>query len=222
MSLGIDSERHTGGQDSDGNIDDVQYDDVGSGKKPVNLKIILVAGIVVVVIVLAVMLLRGVQGFDEEAETGYTETEMQSMDSPVTQMSEPETDTEPEPETRFKVGVPDYKDGEMRTPDRLDPSTDFLKDLNGVEIPVSYNVKSTDYVCDYVNYEKRRASMDDGMELYWLELTYNGLHYRCTVPFWRYKAMNNEGICIVKMEVLTLEGGEKVISYMAVTDSIDD
>lgn len=220
MSLGINNEKRTGGQDSDGNIDDVQYDDVGSEKKPANLKIVLVAGIVVVVIVLAAMLLRGVQGFDEETETGYTETEMQSTDRPVTQMSESETDTEPE--TRFKVGVPDYKGGEMRTPDRLDPATDFLKDLNGVEIPVSYNVKSTDYVCDYVNYEKRRASMDDGMELYWLELTYNGLHYRCTVPFWRYKAMNNEGICIVKMEVLTLEGGEKVISYMAVTDSIDD
>lgn len=99
-------------------------------------------------------------------------------------------------------------------------STDFIKDLNGVDIPAVYKVKDYNYVDDYVNYEKRRANMDSGMDLYWLDVRYNGRKYRCTVPFWRYKAMKQEGICKVRLEVLTLEGGEKVISYMNVIDDI--
>lgn len=95
---------------------------------------------------------------------------------------------------------------------------DFIKDLNGVDISAVYNVKSYNYLFDYVNYEKRRAIMDDGMELYWLDITYHNKKYRCTVPFYVFKSLDTSGITRVKLELLTLDGGEKVISYMRVAE----
>ena len=86
-------------------------------------------------------------------------------------------------------------------------SSDFIKDLNGLDISASW-------VNDYVNYERKRAIMDDGMELYWLECTYNSKKYRMQIPFYAFKSLDDTGIIEVTMELLNLEGGEKVISYM--------
>ena len=91
---------------------------------------------------------------------------------------------------------------------------DFIKDLNGLDISAVYEVSSIDYVYDYVSYEKRRAIIDDGMELYWLEAEYQGKKYRIETAFAYYKTLRNKGICRVVMEVLTLNNGGKVISYM--------
>ena len=227
MGLGLDSNRKKSEQDSD-NIAELEFDDMDDVKakgNKVNPQFIIIGAIVVVVVAAAFILLRKVSTNPEQPgqSTGTESAQRQHQSEKAQQgVGDSTEESETEAETRFSPGIVDYEDGEMKTPERLDSAADFLRNLNGVDIPVSYNVKSMDYVCDYANYEKRRASMDDGMELYWLEITYNGLHYRCTVPFWRYKAMNDEGICIVKIEVLSLEGGEKVISYMAVTDSIED
>ena len=95
-------------------------------------------------------------------------------------------------------------------------STDTLKDLNGVDIPAVFTVKDIATVTEYVNYEKRRAVMDEGLELYWVEIVYSNKKYRTTIPFNVFRQLNNDGICKVEMEVLTLEGGEKVVSYMEV------
>jgi len=97
-------------------------------------------------------------------------------------------------------------------------STDFIKDLNGVNIPAVYTVKEISTVYMNVNYEKRRAIVDDGMELYWVEINYNDKRYRCTTTFARFKALKNSGICRVVAEMLTLENGEHIISYMRIVD----
>lgn len=223
LKLGLDNTTSKSKKTDEGDISDVEYEEMEE-KEPGSLfknKIVIIA-IIAAVAVIGIFLFLGNRG-NSSKNTGI-EAETNGDDNSETTFNTDQTEelTETESESQFNPGSVDYSDGELRTPERLDASTDFLKDLNGIEIPVSYNVKSVDYVCDYVNYAKRRASMDDGMELYWLEITYNNLHYRCTIPFWRYKSLNDEGICIVKMEVLTLEGGEKVISYMGVVDSIDD
>lgn len=95
-------------------------------------------------------------------------------------------------------------------------ANDFIKDLNGLDISAVYNVKSISYVHDYANYEKKRAIMDQGMELYWFELTYKGLKYRMQVCYDDYKNFDDMGIVQVNLEVLNLEGGEKVISFAEV------
>lgn len=116
-------------------------------------------------------------------------------------------------------GITDYKHS---TNNQVSPyvynESDYIKDLNGLDVSAVYNVASTDYVVDYVSYETRRAIIDDGMEMYWLEVKYSGKKYRVQVPFYYFKDLGKEGICKVEMEVLTLVGGGKIISYMEVVD----
>lgn len=97
-------------------------------------------------------------------------------------------------------------------------SADFIKDLNGVDVSAVYNVESRNYVYDYVNYEMRRATIDDGMEIYWVEALYNDKKYRIQIPFCTFIKLKDKGICKVQIEVLNLEGGGKIISFMQVVD----
>lgn len=116
-------------------------------------------------------------------------------------------------------GMTDYAESEKnQTTPYVYKDSEFIKDLNGLDVSAVYNVQSRNYVQDYVNYETRRAIMDDGMELYWLEVIYKQKRYRVQVPFYYFKDMGTEGICKVEIEVLTLEGGEKIISYMQVIE----
>lgn len=126
-------------------------------------------------------------------------------------------------EDAIDVGLPDFKDSDVSTTTATVYSdSDYIKDLNGVDIPAVYNVKSRDYIKDFANYEAKRAIIDDGMEMYWLEITYNKKKYRCQVPYYVFKDLDKTGICVVEIEVLTLEGGEKIISYMQVVTDYSD
>ena len=100
-------------------------------------------------------------------------------------------------------------------------ASDFIKDLNGLDVSAVYNVESIDFVEDYVSYETRRAITDEGMEMYWLEADYNGKSYRIQIPFYYYRSLGTSGICKVNVEVLTLVGGGKVVSYMQVIQEED-
>ena len=121
------------------------------------------------------------------------------------------------------VGLPNFKDSDSSsTTATVYSDSDYIKDLNGVDVPAVYNVKSRDYIKDFVNYESKRAIIDDGMEMYWLEISYNKKKYRCQIPYYVFKDLDKTGICVVEIEVLTLEGGEKIISYMQVVTDYSD
>ena len=115
-------------------------------------------------------------------------------------------------------GITDYGEENGSTTAVVYSSSDFLKDLNGLDVSAVYNVVSRDYVYDYVNYTAKRAVIDQGMELYWLDVVYNERNYRVQVPFYYFKDLKTTGICKVQIEVLVLEGGGKIISYMNVVD----
>lgn len=95
-------------------------------------------------------------------------------------------------------------------------STDFLKDLNGYEIPAVYTVQNVTYDVAHVNYQSKRATIDDGMEFYWVEIDYNGKRYRAQCSYNMFRQLESEGICKVALEILTLDTGQQVISYMKV------
>lgn len=123
----------------------------------------------------------------------------------------------------IKPGITNYDEelSVMTTGATVYSANDFIKDLNGLEVSAIYNVESIEYVTDYVNYETRRASMDDGMELYWIEAKYHDKKYRVQIPYCYYKSMQDNGICKVNMEVLNLVGGGQLISYMQVIPEED-
>ena len=119
-------------------------------------------------------------------------------------------------------GIADYDNSDKnKTTPKVYSDTDFVKDLNGVDVSAVYNVQNKEYIQDYVNYETRRAIIDEGMEMYWLEAVYKGKKYRLQVPFYYFKDLDESGICKVEIELLTLEGGAKVISYMQIISDND-
>lgn len=120
-------------------------------------------------------------------------------------------------------GAPDYNAStKNKTTSKVYKDDDYLKDINGVDIKATYNVISRDYVYDYVSYTAKRGIIDDGMEIYWLDAKYKGKKYRIQVPFYYFKDFDEQGVCRVQMEVLNIEGGGKVISYMQVVDNPSD
>lgn len=123
----------------------------------------------------------------------------------------------------IKPGESNYEESTQgETTSKVFDPDDMLKDINGVDISATYNVISRDYVYDYVSYTAKRGIIDDGMEIYWLEAEYCGKKYRIQVPFYYFKDFSEKGVCRVQIEVLNIEGGGKVISYMQVVQNPSD
>lgn len=149
----------------------------------------------------------------EEVSGGTT-----SVSNQQAQMSsEVDIENNETPSTAINVGLPEFNTKENgSTTSIVYSSSDYIKDLNGADIPAVYNVAQRTYERDFVNYEKKRAIIDMGMEMYWLEILYKDKAYRCQVPYYIFKDLETTGICVVEIEVLTLDGGEQVISFMQV------
>lgn len=118
----------------------------------------------------------------------------------------------------IRPGIKDIANG-TNTQQNSDAEKDVMvKDLQGISVIPNYTVSKIETVVDMVNYKKHRAITDDGMELLWLDANYKGKSYRITVPFKIFKELDPEGITVVNMEVLHLENGNQIISYMNVRE----
>ena len=122
-------------------------------------------------------------------------------------------------ESEVEPGIPNfYGVGADENDDYLyDPSL-ITKDLNGNQVPTNYVVLDSEEVTDYINYKKYRASTGNGLEFYWLEAEYKGQPYKVQVPYSVYSKLDYSGITVVDMEVLHLEDGSKMVTYMSVRE----
>lgn len=122
-------------------------------------------------------------------------------------------------ESTVKPGIPSFNGiGEEENDEYLyDPSL-ITKDLNGNQVPTDYVVEDSDTVTDYINYKKYRAATGNGLEFYWLEAEYKGQPYKVQVPYSVYSKLDYSGITVVDMEVLELEDGSKMVTYMKVRE----
>ena len=181
--------------------------------------IIIIAVVAVIVIIIA--MLKSLMTPEEPIEmtdTGQVDGTTQEAATTTAQGAT----TEHEISTEVAVGLPEFDDRENgSTSATVYSANDYIKDLNGNDIPAVYNVASRSYVKDFANYEAKRAILADGMEMYWLEIQYKNKPYRCQVPYYVFKDLETTGICVVEIEVLTLEGGEQVISYMQVVTNYE-
>lgn len=122
-------------------------------------------------------------------------------------------------EGTVKPGIPNfYGVGEDENDDYLYNPNLVTKDLNGNQVPTNYVVIDSDEVTDYITYKKYRAATGNGLEFYWLEAEYKGQPYKVQVPYSVYSKLDYSGITVVTMEVLTLEGNSKMITYMTVKE----
>lgn len=174
---------------------------------------------------------------DETLPTTENEGELQNNVDSNVEVSETENSTEQSEkgngvydeegnvtdEEAIDPGIPDFSTSEKsHTTKKVYDADDYLKDLNGVDVAAVYNVVERNYIQDYVSYTAKRAVIDEGMELYWLEAKYDDKKYRIQVPFYYFKDLKSKGICKVEMEILTTEDGGKIISYMQVIEDDSD
>ena len=109
------------------------------------------------------------------------------------------------------VGDINYNTDNFSVDNRITEYT-YVKDLNGAQVPADYTVTSIEYIDDHANYVAHRSIVDDGMELYWLDIDYKGKKYICQCSFNFFRALDRSGICKIRLEVLTLQGGGTIIS----------
>lgn len=147
-----------------------------------------------------------------------SETQNEEEDTPKPEEEEGPTVTMEDGE--IKPGLPDVEGGDhnVNTEDVTEPG-EFLKDINGSQIPKHYEVKKITYETDFVSYTKKRGVTGDGVELLWLDAEYKGNPYVIQVPFKVWKELDENGITVVDMEVLTIDKDLKVISNMQVKDN---
>lgn len=194
-----------------------------------NKNTIIIIAVVAVIVIIIIAMLKSLMTPEEPIEmtdTGQVDGTTQEAATTTAQEAATTTaqgaTTEHEISTEVTVGLPEFDDRENgSTSATVYSANDYIKDLNGSDIPAVYNVASRSYVKDFANYEAKRAILADGMEMYWLEIQYKNKPYRCQVPYYVFKDLETTGICVVEIEVLTLEGGEQVISYMQVVTNYE-
>lgn len=123
-----------------------------------------------------------------------------------------------------KAGAPNLQVDNQKVNDT--PVTDESKitsDLNGNELNTNYKIKSINTVRDFINFKKYRAQTADGMEFYWLEVTYKEKPYKVQVPYKIFKELDDSGITVADIEVTKVDkgGGQsgEVVTYMNIVEN---
>lgn len=216
------SPKKTSEPKQDNQVDGV--DVIDTSKSKVDTKYVAIgAGAIVVVLLLFLILTRKPTEPETEVEAPTTEKAetVEAQDDTVAE--DVVQDSTQQVEVESNIGVRDlWDDGIYDTPEKVYSASDFISDINGNSVSAIYNVSEKNYITDYVSYVSKRAIVDDGMELYWLEAEYNNKNYRIQIPYQYYVNLGESGICKVNMEVLTLEGGGTIISYMQVINDSED
>lgn len=212
--------------DEDDEDDEVDLAETSRGSKSKKLdpRLLFVGAAAIGIVVVGCMLFMGSDTAEEEGEPTL-DTAQQAVENAVEDV-QPEviTDSEGNPvydsegnvigkdaiNPGYSTSVNNESDGSV--PAQVFDADDFISDLNGVPISGSYNVESIDAVDDYVEYEIKRAIIDDGMEIYWAEIEYEGKKYRSQMSYTHASKFKQKGIAKAKLEVLNIVGGGKVIS----------
>lgn len=225
MAIGINQQPKK--KDEENNEEEREYDTSLFNTK----KIILVVGIVAVVLIVLFTVVSRLSSSDVSTgsnasvnnQTSTSDVSSTDTDDTGTSVGDGFDEGSGNPKNKYIEGDTDYgKSDKNKTTAKVYNAGDFIKDLNGKDVSAIYSVKSRDYVKAHVSYTAKRAIMDEGMELYWIDVVYKKKKYRVQVPFYYFKDFDDTGICRVEIEVLTLENGGQIISYMQVIPEDDD
>lgn len=212
------------------NLDDI--DDPNNSEGNVK-KVAVISAIVVFVVVLMFIFVPKILNSSSTSSDGnlssaYVEdqTEVTSSEGSSEESTSDPTTSEGEGEEEevqsFVDEEPDYANSDNnQAVGEPGDADDFVMNLTGQQVPADYIVKNRSYVKAYVNYELHRGVIDDGMEIYWIDVVYKKKSYRAQIPFYYAKDLSSEGICRVEMELLDLENGGQIISYMQVVSGDD-
>lgn len=92
-------------------------------------------------------------------------------------------------------------------------SDNFVTSLVGVDIPENYEVKAITYVIEFIPYTKHRAVTGTGVELYWLEGTFQGQPCKFTIPYKYFKDLPESGAVPCNVEIVQTSNGDLVATW---------
>lgn len=185
------------------------------GAKPLNKQgdnnnkmLFMIGGAVVFIIVIIIIILVN----NNNAKKQQQLLEQQQLEQQQQQMSQNNQN-----DSGVTTGIPNlYGQGEDVNSSGLTPVDELLTDLNGNKVDVNYSIREQKTVTDYINFVKHRSKTGNGTEIYWLEATYKKQPCIVQVPYSIYSKLDDEGITVVDVEVLVLEDGNEIVSYMSV------
>ena len=176
----------------------------------------------VVVIAISIVIATTISSRNKQKESQQQLAELQQQQS-LEQASKQQQQTTTTP-SNVKAGAPNLQVDNNKVNDT--PISDegmITSDLNGNEVSANYKIKSIDTVRDFINFTKYRAQTADGMEFYWLEVTYKEKPYKVQIPYKIFKELDASGITVADIEVTKVDkgGGQsgEIVTYMNIVEN---
>lgn len=117
-----------------------------------------------------------------------------------------------------KAGAPNLNaDTTKSSKSVVEDGSKIVQDLQGKQVNANFTISTTTTVRDYVNYTKHRSVYPNGVEVYWLDTSYkNTESFPTQVPFDVYKELDDTGITVCDIEVVTTTDRQEIVTYMSV------
>ena len=193
------------GEDDDEDEDDSDYLDE---KKPTSTKLILsIVGIVVVAIVIVIIVL-----------TRPMPTPLPPALTAPIEVSKPMADPWlQEQQSLYELGIGAEYIDEVNIFDQGNlESFTFRRDFTRQDQPEMFVLPiKISTAINSMTYTRNRAVLDDGMEIYWLEGTFQGRKVVTTIPYSLYQTLAPEGVVPVEVEVVTDANDSVTITHVS-------
>jgi len=91
----------------------------------------------------------------------------------------------------------------------------FRRDFSQIDQPEHFAPPfQINTVTENIAYIRHRAVLDVGVEVYWIEGTFQGRRVRAMIPFSLYLALAPQGVLTAEMEVVTDATGSVTVTYI--------
>jgi len=91
----------------------------------------------------------------------------------------------------------------------------FRRDFSQIDQPEHFVPPfQINTVTENIAYTRHRAVLDAGIEVYWIEGTFQGRRVRAMIPFSLYLSLAPQGVLTAEMEVVTDAAGSVTITYI--------
>jgi len=181
-------------------------DDYLDEKKPINIKLIItIVGIIVTAIIIVIVIL-----------TRPTPTPL----PPPAPIETPEPTPDlwlQDQRSLYELGIgAEYIDEvNIFAQGNLESFT-FKRDFTRQDQPEMFALPiKISTAMNSMTYTRHRAILDDGMEIYWLEGTFQGRKVVTTIPYSLYQTLASEGVVPVEVEVVTDANGSVTVTHVS-------
>lgn len=142
------------------------------------------------------------------------EVELDEDGNPIDPEADMQKQREKELNAAIGIGVQDLSNSGASIPRGTKNTAEVtsnspVQDFQSTDIPMFYEIDNIRYVSDHVSYTKYRATTAPGVELYWLDATYQGKRAIIPTSLGVFQNLAPTGVVGVDVEVTTLVPEER-------------